>query len=188
MSNKLFIGIDPAFRRNGFSMSIIDLSDKTVYFKTFKDGFLDFCGWFLHESPEVALFCVENSNKTKATFWTHKDAKTKTLLTGSQARNNRRAIKLSINEVAKISRGVGKNMASSQYVVDLLKTKYPVVNLSPKEKGAKWLKHTTAAAVMRAEGLTPNKKTTNQDDRDALKLALIAKQRPYLAENLLKRG
>ena len=186
MANKLFIGIDPAFRKNGFAMCIIDMSDKTVQFRTFKNGFLDFVGWFLHESPEVALFCVENSNLTAATFWTHKDKKTKKLLTAAQAKRNPNAVLLTKGELSRISRGVGKNQAISQNVVDLLNTKYPVVNISPKEKGAKWLKQATAKAYLYTERLTPNKNTTNQDDRDALLLAKIAKQKPYLAQKVKK--
>ena len=59
----LFIGIDPAFRDNGFAMAIIDKTDNTVLFKMFKNGFLDFCSWFLHDSPADALICVENEKK-----------------------------------------------------------------------------------------------------------------------------
>lgn len=186
MANKLFIGIDPAFRKNGFAMCIIDMSDKTVLFKMFENGFLDFVGWFLHESPDTALFCVENSNLSNVTFWTHKDSKTGALLTAAQARRNPRAIKLSTKEVAKISRNVGKNQAISQNVIDLLNTKYPVVNISPKEKGKKWLKNKTAQAYLFTERLKATKKTTNQDERDALLLAKIAKQKPYLAQKVKK--
>jgi hypothetical protein len=185
MANKLFIGIDPAFRSNGFAMCIIDISDKTVLFKMFKAGFLDFVGWFLHESPETALFCVENSNLSNVTFWTHKDKKTKKLLTAAQAKYNRNAVKISPKELAKVSRNVGKNQAISQNVVDLLNTKYPVVNISPKEKGKKW-SDKTAQAYLYTEKLKTTKKTTNQDERDALLLAKIAKQKPYLAQKVKK--
>lgn len=186
MRNKLFIGIDPAFRVDGFAMCIIDMSDKTVLFKMFKNGFLDFVGWFLHESPETALFCVENSNLSNVTFWTHKDKKTKRLLTSAQARYNPNAVKISPQELAKVSRNVGKNQAISQNVVDLLNTKYPVVNISPKDKGKKWLKNKTAQAYLYTEKLKATKNTTNQDERDALLLAKIAKQKPYLAQKVKK--
>jgi hypothetical protein len=157
--HNIFIGIDPAFRANGFAMAIIDTTDNTVLFKVFKDGFLGFSSWFLNDSPDKALICVENSNLQNKTFSYYKGNK---------------------NEMARISRSVGKNMAISQCVVDLCKTKYKVVDCSPKAKGSKW----TAPqynAVMKQEKHTTTKKTSNQDERDAYKLALIALKKPYLA-------
>ena len=153
----LFIGIDPAFRDNGFAMAIIDKTDNTVLFKMFKNGFLDFCSWFLHDSPADALICVENSNLQNKTF--------------SYYRGNK-------NEMARISRSVGKNMAISQCVVDLCKTKYKVVDCSPKMKGGKWSAK-QYEAVMIQEKHTTSKKTSNQDERDAYKLVLIALKKPF---------
>jgi len=37
----IYIGIDPAFRQNGFAVCIID-ERREVGFKIFKDGFLNF--------------------------------------------------------------------------------------------------------------------------------------------------
>lgn len=144
----VFIGIDPAFRSRGFSICIID--NKNVTFKTFKRGFLGFCFWFMNESPGAAICAVENSNLINATFNT----------IGNK------------NIIARKSRDAGKNQAVSQNTSDLLSTKYKVFDISPKEKGGKW----TAAAyeqIIKAEGYTPNKKRSNQDERDAFKLALI---------------
>jgi hypothetical protein len=179
MKNKLFIGIDPAFREGGFSICIIDMSDKTARFKTFKNGFLDFSSWFLYDSPDVALVCVENSNLTNRTFWTHRNSKTGALMTSNQAKYNKAARPLNAYEAAKVSRDVGKNQATSQNVVDLCRTKYNTINCSPLQKGGKWTKQAIAAGVLRSEGLTSDKKRMNQDDRDAFKLALIALKRRF---------
>ena len=159
MNNKIFIGIDPAFRANGFAIAIIDTTDNTVLYKVFKDGFLGFTSWFLNDSPDNAIICVENSNLQKATF-------------------NMRGSK---NEVARKSRNVGKNQAISQCTVDLCRLKYKVVDCSPKQKGGKWNKEQYDSAMKR-EKHTTTKKTSNQDERDAYKLALIALKQPYLAK------
>lgn len=148
----VFIGIDPAFRSRGFSICIID--GQNINFKTFKTGFLGFCLWFVNESPGAAICAVENSNLINATFNT----------IGNK------------NIIARKSRDAGKNQAVSQNTSDLLSTKYKVYDISPKEKGGKW----TAEAyeqIIKAEGYTPNKKRSNQDERDAFKLALIAQRK-----------
>jgi len=160
MKNKLFIGIDPAFRNNGFAISVIDKSDNTVYFKVFKNGFLDFVSWFLHDSPDLAIICVENSNLQNKTFSYYKG---------------------NAQQMAKISRSVGKNQAISQCVVDLVSTKYKVIDCSPKQKGGKWNAAQYKNAMLR-EGHTTTKRSSNQDERDAYKLALIAMNKPYLAK------
>lgn len=56
------IGIDPAFRKQGFAICIMDLSDKTARFIVFKNGFLSFAQWLLNDRPETAYWCIENSN------------------------------------------------------------------------------------------------------------------------------
>lgn len=158
MANKIFIGVDPAFRQNGFAIAIIDKTDNTVNFKVFKNGFLDFTSWFLFDSPDECIICVENSNLQNSTF---------------DMSGNRR-------ELARKSRDVGKNQAISQCTVDLLKTKYNVINCSPKDKGKKW-NHSQYKAEMQREKHTTIKASSNQDERDAYKLALIALKKPYLA-------
>jgi hypothetical protein len=160
-NDNLYIGVDPAFRDNGFAMCIIDKSDNTIYFKMFKNGFLDFVSWFLHDSPDRAIVCVENSNLQNETFNYYKKASRK--------------------QVETISRKVGKNQAISQCTVDILSTKYKVIDCSPKMKGAKW-NNTTYQSVLNQYKHKTNKKTSNQDERDAYKLALIALQKPYLAK------
>jgi hypothetical protein len=154
MSYKLFIGIDPAFRDKGFAMAIINNESKEVSFKMFRNGFLDFCKWLDNEPPEIkdTIFCVENSNLQKSTFD----------MRGSK------------NVIARKSRNVGKNQAASQYTVDILKAKgYEVLDISPKDKGGKW----TAEGfkwVVKSKKLILTKARPNQDERDALKLAIMA--------------
>ena len=84
--------------------------------------------------------------------------------------------------IARKSRDVGKNQAISQNVVDLCHSLgFSVIEMSPKGKGNKW-KHSTLEQVLNDEGLKPEVNKTNQDKRDAAKLALIAYKRPYLAK------
>lgn len=178
---KIFIGIDPAFRTNGFSMSIIDMTDKSLAIKNFKNGFLDFCSWFLHDSPDHAVIGVENSNLQNATFFTHRCQKTKKLLTFWQAKNNRLAIPLPSKELAKMSRDAGKNQAISQNTVDLCRTKYKVLDLSPLQKGKKW-NHQQFIGALRLEKVLYSKNRSNQDERDSCKIAIITKKRWYEAK------
>lgn len=58
--NRIRVGIDPAFRKNGFAICIVDETN-SAYFKIFKT-FLDFFGWAIHERPDNAIWIVENSN------------------------------------------------------------------------------------------------------------------------------
>lgn len=160
MANNILIGIDPAFRDNGFAMCIIDKTDREIYFKVFKNGFLDFVSWFLYDSPDSAIVCIENSNLQNKTFSYYKGNK---------------------KQMEHISRSVGKNQAISQCVVDLCSTKYKVIDLSPKDKGSKWNAETFKRELKKHNHIT-KKKTSNQDERDAYKLALIALQKPYLVK------
>ncbi len=159
---RYYIGIDPAFRINGFAMAIIDKETKTVVYSQFKAGFIDFSRWVIqnNQMKDKALICVENSNLMNKTF-------------------DMRGTKLVI---ARKSRDVGKNQAISQNVVDLCQSLgFSVIEMSPKGKGNKW-KHSTLEMVLKDEGLKPEVNKTNQDKRDAAKLALIAYKRPYLAK------
>ena len=64
----LIIGIDPAFRKNGFAMSIMDTNTKFVEFKIFKNGYVDFVKWLMFARPDTALFIIENSNLIKKSW------------------------------------------------------------------------------------------------------------------------
>ena len=151
----IYIGIDPAFRQKGFSIAIIDYSDRTVNFKTFKNGFIDFSGWLLHDSPESAVICVENSNLQKKTFD----------MSGTKA------------VIAQKSRSVGKNQAASQYTYDLclVMKRFQVFQISPAEKGKKWTE-TIFKGVMNTEKLTTNAEKISQDEIDGLQIALHGKR------------
>ena len=151
----IYIGIDPAFRKKGFSIAIIDYSDRTVNFKTFKNGFIDFSSWLLHDRPLTAVCCIENSNLQDNTFD----------MSGSKA------------VVARKSRNVGKNQAVSQNTYDLCRLFYvfTTFGISPKEKGKKWTLQ-TFNGVMESERLTTTAKKVTQDEIDGLQIALHGKR------------
>lgn len=152
--NKVYIGIDPAFRESGFAICIID-EDNTVGFKMFK-SFLDFLDW-IYDAPDTSnsYVCVENSNLQQVTF--------------NMSGNKR--------QVAKTSRNVGANQAASQYTFDACKRIWGdnAFEVSPKEKGKKWTNQ-EYQYQLKANKHKAFKKTSNQDERDAYKLALIARK------------
>ena len=158
---KIYIGIDPAFREKGFCLCCIDTSDNSVSFRTFKNGYNDFCWWLINDAPDKSdcIICVENSNLQNETI----------ALTGSKM------------VIARKSRNVGKNQAVSQNTVDILRVYgYLVVDLSPREKGAKWAEETVRNVAKTERHELPQK--ISQDARDAYKLALLARQKSYLAK------
>ncbi|MBK8706491.1 MAG: hypothetical protein IPN33_24960, partial [Saprospiraceae bacterium] len=65
MNRPCLIGIDPAFRKDGFCVVVID-ENRTAAAKIFK-SFLDFLKW-LPEAPDNAIVTIENSNEEKALF------------------------------------------------------------------------------------------------------------------------
>ena len=152
MNGTCYIGIDPAFRERGFAICIID-EVKDVDFKIFH-SFLSFLDWIV-AAPDNVIVCIENSNLQNATF----------NMNGNKA------------QVASMSRDVGKNMAASQYTVDSCVKFFGDENtleLSPKEKGAKIKDNRIILGMGKKEGHTFMKKTFNQDERDAYKLAYLA--------------
>ena len=158
----ILIGIDPAFRDSGFTICVIQ--DNIVSFHTIKT-FIQFLEWVnsnTHFIQDHHIIVVENSNLQNLTF-------------------NMNGSKLI---VAKLSRNVGANQAISQLVVDYLEySHFNVVGISPKDKGKK-LNHSEVELVMINEkhSVNPEKKhtykglITEQDKRDAYKLALIGKK------------
>ncbi len=149
--SKIFIGVDPAFRKNGFCMCIID-ENKEVRFITFK-LFIHFISWVLNEMPNNAYVAIENSNLQNATF-------------------DMRGNKL---EIASKSRSVGKNQAISEIAYQLLKEyAIKVNNISPKRKGAKIKFNSYIQGMMASKGLKCGKKEFSQDERDAFQLAMMA--------------
>ena len=179
---KIYVGIDPAFRKNGFCICCVDTTDNSVSFKTVKNGLLDFFSWVLNDAPtkEDCIICVENSNLQDTFFYTHRAISGGALLTAKQAHCIKSRL-LNPNEAAKANRDVGKNMATSQIAVDFLAIhNYTVVDLSPKDKGAKYNDSTFQSVAKSAKHSVPKKAT--QDEMDAYKLAGLAKQLSYLAK------
>ena len=151
----IVIGVDPAFRKAGFAICIID-EQSEVQGKMFK-SFLDFIAWLTTpgEAPEFAIVGVENSNLQNVTF----------------------EMKGTKGMVAKISRNVGANQAASQYTVDVCRWHYGpnnVIEISPKQKGKKWTQ-----AIFKSIAKSEGHKLIgrfNQDQRDAYQIALQAKR------------
>jgi hypothetical protein len=146
--SRIRIGIDPAFRKNGFGICIIDEAGE-VGFKKVR-SFLDFLFWLMTDAPVENVLCVvENSNLQDVTF--------------------RRGGRITHAQ----SRDAGKNMAISQCVYEACVWKWgekAVRGLSPREKGAKW-SLPYAQAIGRGMGLKlPGK--VSQDDLDAFQLAV----------------
>jgi hypothetical protein len=159
-----FIGIDPAFRKNGFAMCIIDELDKSINFKMFY-SFVEFFTWVIYESPIKAFFCIENSNLQDITFQRF-DSHGNKIFTSHNA-----------------SRNAGKNMAVSQLTCDCLIAKYGsknVLGISPKEKGKKIEDLRVFNAILNDNKFIVynyNNTIPEQDKRDAYQLARIGLSR-----------
>ena len=158
MNRPCLIGIDPAFRKDGFCVVIID-EQKTASAKIFK-SFLDFLKW-LPEAPANAIVTIENSNEEKALFaYLQKGSAQKRIMSAMS---------------------VGKNMAASQYTVDACRYRWEhtgkVYSVSPSRKGAKWTSE-TFRDVLRADGIELASPTYfgTQDARDAYKLATLGQR------------
>lgn len=156
----IVIGIDPAFRKSGFAICIID-EDGEAQGKMFK-SFLDFLRWMTApgEAPKNAIVGIENSNLQNVTF----------------------EMKGTKGMVAKISRNVGANQAASQYTVDACKWHYGernVFEISPKQKGGKWAQATFRAVAKSYKHTIVGR--FNQDQRDAYQIAIAAKKIAKLA-------
>jgi len=180
--NSIFAGADPSARKKGFAMCFIDYSDRTVIFKIFKD-YLGFLSWFLYGRPNKMVVCVENSNLQNKFFYSHRAKKGGALLTPQQAKFIP-CRPLSQFERDKANRDVGKNMFASQIAYNLFCTipGYTAIEISPKQKGAKWdIKKNGLLVVkseLRAQKLTICKdiQTLTQDEVDSFQIALKGKQ------------
>jgi hypothetical protein len=156
-TKKCFVGIDPAFRKNGFAICIIDEDDTADFIKF--PSVLDFFEW-LFKAPENAVYCVENSNLQDTTF----------------------DMKGSKGVIASKSRAVGKNQAISQITVDKLIRMVGaenVLNLSPAQKGGKVTDNKTFLAIVAQEKvklLNYKGIKDEQDERDSFMLAIKARK------------
>ena len=152
----IIIGIDPAFRKTGFAAAIIDETGE-VEGRMFQ-GLLEFIQWVeSREWPgQPVIVGVDNSNLQNKTF-------------------DMRGTK---GEIARRSRNAGANQAASQYTVDycchFFGEKY-VFGISPKDKGGKWTQAQFRAVLAQERHRAAGK--FNQDQRDAYKIALIARKR-----------
>ena len=158
----IYIGVDPAFREGGFWAAILDMSDKSLVFRSF-----DLLTWHdclrSQDAPGRCFIMVENSNLQNKSFDT----------TGNKM------------EVARKGRNVGCNQAVSELAYISAIRQYGAKNvfqISPKDKGAKIKEHTMFLGLLKAEGILLPKGTSNQDQRDAAKLAILCR-RKVLLEN-----
>lgn len=158
MKARTVIGVDPAFRKGGFAIAILDRVEKTCVFKMFADV-IEFAFWLAsEEAPSDDYFvCVENSNLQNVTL----------RKTGNQGQRSRK------------SRDIGKNQAASQLTVSAaVRTvgENRTVEISGKQKGQKLL---PGIFLMWAKGWKfSNYKNipAHQDKRDAFKVAMICAQ------------
>jgi hypothetical protein len=161
MQNVICIGVDPAFRKGGFHACLIDYTDRTVRFMEFADVLMWHDWLRSDDAPDKSInrICVvvENSNLQNSNF--------------DQTGN--------IKEIQKKGRDVGKNQGVSELAYRSAFWHYgkgAAFEVSPKEKGAKW-SDAVCLGMLKNERLTTEVKFDNQDQRDAFKLALIAKQK-----------
>ncbi len=167
----IYVGVDPAFRKNGFWAAILDGNAKQMTFKAF--DLLTWHDWLRSdEAPAVCFVMVENSNLQNLTFNRH--------LTGS------------LSEKFRKSRNVGANQAVSELAYQSALRRYGprfAFEISPEAKGQKIVDQRVFEGLMRSEGieLPPGefvKKEAAQDKRDAAKLALMMRRKVKL-ERLL---
>jgi hypothetical protein len=153
---RVFVGVDPAFRKGGFWACFLDMTERSATFRVFRDV-LEFDRFLQSpDAPENAVVCVENSNLQNKNFD----------MTGSRP------------ELARKGRNVGTNQAASQLAVQSAIDRYgvkSVLNISPRAKGAK-LMPAQFVSILAQDRINPIKYTGNQDQRDAYKLAAIALQ------------
>ena len=164
-----YIGVDPAYRDGGFW--VCEISSEIVAFYKMK-GFIEFVKYVdeLAENTIDVSICIENSNETNHTFISP-------TVRSAAARE-------------KISRDVGKNQAISQMSVDYCQYMLGsgVYSVSPAEKGMKWPDKITRAEAKNHGLELFNYKglKSEQDKRDAFKLALRAKFEFFKAKSAKK--
>jgi hypothetical protein len=149
----VIIGIDPAFRKNGFWACFLDIRERTAQFRCFRNV-LEFDRFLTSEdAPERAFVVVENSNLQNITFSRHMGGK--------------------MNEITRKSRNVGTNQAVSELTYVSAVDRYgkdAVLGVSPERKGAKYNEQYFRAAL-KGDGVQPVNYSGTQDERDAYKLA-----------------
>lgn len=148
----VIVGVDPALRKKGFAICILDTESKIAEFQII-ESFVEFIV-FVETSHQDTIFAVENSNLQKVSF---------------DMKGNKGVL-------ARKSRNVGMNQAISQIACDYIKVKgFNLVEISPRRKGEKWTHIQTILFMNNHQHKFINYKglVTEQDKRDAYKLALI---------------
>ena len=149
----IYIGIDPAFRKNGIAICKIE-NDKVNFY--IAESFIFFLQ-FIDAIDYKCTIAVENSNLQNVTFD----------MSGNK------------NIIARKSRNAGMNQAISQMICDFIKYKgLDLKEISPAQKGKK-LTHvlTTLIAKNQKHDLINYKGLdSEQDKRDSYKLALMIKK------------
>lgn len=152
----IFVGVDPAFRDGGFWVAIVDRTDNTVKNLKFSDV-LEYHDWLRTESaPLVAFVIIEASDAQNFNF--------------ARSRIGNRG------ELMAKSRDIGKNQAVSALAFRSSVRKYGdrfVFKITPEEKGVKITDDRFILGILAQEGLTADRVDFNQDQRDAIKIALI---------------
>ena len=149
----IFGGIDPAARRYGFAVCLIDYEANTVTFTRLKDP----GEFFSMALPEKAFWAVEHSGLQNSTF--------------RKSGNPRLA--------ARLSRNAGANQAVSGMVVKRLQAVYgknAVAAVAPNRKGRVLKNEAIIRAAIAAEGLTiVAAKALLEDDFVAYHMAKMAR-------------
>lgn len=181
----VIVGIDPAFRNEGFAVAYLSVEKNTISFQTYSH-LLDFFDYLRSEDfPKNPYFIIENSNETSALY--KLVGIVKGMLKGYMGRGNKgfspkytEAQVISVaKRIGKYGTGVGKNQAVSQIVVDLCSRLFGakrVRSISPKEKGAKIENTKIFLELLATHKISLGKMRTNQDERDAAVMALSYKK------------
>lgn len=167
----ILLGLDPAFRENGFAVAMYDSEDlfEPLRFVIFRNAGC-FIGWLVNDAPVLAYACVENSNLDSAVYHLHN--------------------RMNARTAAAVGIRVGKNQAISQLAVDLLKNRYGkhnVLEVSPSKKGGKVYPARVAAVdVVELTGKNPSpdiaEALKSEDCRSALMMLMRAKKQYRLKQ------
>jgi hypothetical protein len=159
----ILLGLDPAFRENGFAVAMYDPTDlfEPLRFVIFRNVGC-FVGWLVNDAPVLAFACVENSNLDPAVYHL--------------------SPKMNVRTAAAVGIRVGKNQAISQLAVDLLRNRYSkhnVLEVSPSKKGGKVYPARVAAVdVIDLTGKNPSavvlEALKSEDCRSALMMLMRA--------------
>jgi len=122
MNKKNKVGIDPAFRKRGFAICVLDL-DNSAYFKTFKNGFIDFATWLIHDRPDNAIYIVENSNLQNFCWQKNAMSVGKNQAASQYTVDLIKSLKLEVVEFSPLQKGKAWNERQFMQQVNFLKIK-----------------------------------------------------------------